>query len=660
MNGVNRTTMAWVIATFALAVLPQLLRMPPAVLVLTVFPLVWRLASDVRSWKPLPNVVRHVLTVMALLALFFSYGDMSGRRAAVSLLSVMLALKLIECYRVRDARLVVSFSLFLCATQFLFGQGILMPLYGAAVTLLALATLARLQRAEAWLQIGTPPKVRTSLASELGFGLRLLALAIPAGLALFLLFPRLAAPLWGIPETTLDSKSGLSDSMSPGSIQQMFMDDSPAFRVKFDGPIPPIGQRYWRGPVFWRFDGQTWRDSFYSRNLIVPYLPGDTADVLYRYTVQLEPNERKWLFALDYPAAVPERSKITVDFQIIRRDPVLQLLQYDMVSNPDFSDFPDHLPQELRNHALELPEDVNPRTRAMIDLWRTETASDAELAARAYRYFSQDPFRYTLEAPLLGRDSVDDFLFETQAGFCEHYASAFAVMMRMAGIPARIVTGYMGGYYNPMGDYMLVRQSDAHAWAEVWLPGEGWTAVDPTAAVSPARVDRGSLGAVEGPRYMLDFPWMRNLKNSVDIVQQRWNDWVIEYGARQQAELFSPLGLGAITPGTLVLVLAAALFLAGLIVVPVVLRIRGPQEKDPARRAWLKFLGRLEEAGVSSSLSNGPAELAAEASARLPSERGAIARVADLYTRCRYSPKPPPVDLLERAVREFRPKKQGG
>ena len=660
MNGLYRNTMLWVIATFALAVLPQLARMPPAVAALTVGPLAWRVLSDMRSWQPLPAWIRHGFTALALLALFFSYGDVSGRRAAVSLLSMMLSLKLIECYRIRDARLVVSFSLFLCATQFLFGQHVLMPLYGACVALVSLSTLVRLQRAEAWRHLGIPPRVRASVASELGFGLRLLALAVPIGLAFFLLFPRLGSPLWGIPEATLDSKSGLSDSMSPGSIQQMFMDDSPAFRVTFEGARPSANELYWRGPVFWRFDGHTWHDSFYSRNLVATSLPDSSGEGVYRYSVQLEPNERKWLFALDYPAMSPGRSKVTVDFQIIRRDPVLQLFKYEMASNPEFSDHPDKLPMELRNHALELPEDSNPRTRELMDRWRRETASDAELADRAYRYFSRDPFRYTLEAPLLGTHSVDEFLFDTQAGFCEHYASAYAVMMRMAGIPSRIVTGYMGGFYNDMGDYTLVRQSDAHAWTEIWIEGTGWTAVDPTAAVSPARIDRGSLGAVEGPRYMLDLPWVRSMKNSFDIVQQRWNDWVIEYNANRQANLFKPLGLGRLTTGSLILVLAITVMIIGLVIVPVVLRIRGPQEKNPARRAWLKFLKRLEQAGVTTSLAHGPFELALQAGQRLPAHRAAIDRVADLYSRCRYSPEPPPVNRLERAVKEFQPKKTGG
>jgi hypothetical protein len=237
--------------------------------------------------------------VLALVVLFVAYGDLSGRRSAVSLLTLMLALKLIEGYRIRDARLVVAFSLFLCATQFLFGQGVAMPLYGGATVVLALVALTRLQRSEAWShEDGLAPAVKASLFSELGFGLRLLAVAVPAGLAFFLLFPRLATPLWGIPDTTLDSKTGLSDSMSPGSIQQLFMDDSPAFRATFEGAPPGAADLYWRGPVFWHFDGGTWKGSFYGTNIEAGSRPG-VSGAPWSYTVQLEPNERKWLFALD-------------------------------------------------------------------------------------------------------------------------------------------------------------------------------------------------------------------------------------------------------------------------------------------------------------------------------------------------------------------------
>jgi transglutaminase-like putative cysteine protease len=650
----GRITMLWVVATLSLAMLPQLLRMPLPVATLALLPLTWRVAAELRGWRPVPALLRHGLTGLALVVLFVSYGDMSGRRAAVSLLTLMLALKLIEGYSIRDARLVVSFSLFLCATQFLFGQGIVMPLYGMATVIVALVALTRLQRNEAWAhKEGRAPVVRASFFSELSFGLRLLAVAAPVGLAFFLLFPRLGSPLWGIPDTTLDSKSGLSDSMSPGSIQQLFMDDSPAFRVTFEGAVPAATDLYWRGPVFWRFDGRTWKGSFYGTNVRAIEQPA-AAGAPWSYTVQLEPNERNWLFALDYPATTPEDSRLTLDYQLIRRDPVIQLMQYSVVSNPVFVDTP-QLPVTLRAQALDVPEGSNPRTRQLMDRWRGETPGDRELVRRALDHFNQNPFSYSLNVPALGRDSVDEFLFETRTGFCEHYASAFAVMMRMAGIPTRIVTGYMGGWFNPLGDYYLVRQSDAHAWTEIWLPDSGWTRVDPTAAVSPLRVQRGSLGALSAPRHLLDYRWLRRARNSLDIVQQRWNDWVIEYGASQQMRLFAPLGLDRATPAMLVSVLFAAIFIFGAILVPIVMRIRGPGRTDPIQVAWRRFLRRLETAGFASRPSSGAIELATEAAEMLPQAAASIRHIAELYTRCRYAPGLQPLPELQAAVKEFHP-----
>ena len=649
----GRKTILWLLVLFTLAMLPQLVNAPVPVAIMTVLPLGWRLVAELRGWKPLPAIVRHGMTALGLVALFASYGNIAGRRAAVSLLMVMLALKLVECYRIRDARLVASFSLFLCTTQFLFTQGILMPFYGAAVVTLALVTLTHLHRKEAWAQQGEPPVVRASLISELGFSLRLLALAVPLGLAFFVLFPRLASPLWGIPETTLDSKSGLSDSMSPGSIQLLFMDDTPAFRVQFEGDLPGPDLLYWRGPVFWRFDGQTWKSGFYGRNIRAESLPRPF-ESSWTYTVQLEPNERNWLFALDYPVRAPADSRVSMDFQLLRPEPVIQLMEYTVTSEPAFIDSPE-LSETLRAEALDVPADSSPRTRELVQRWRRETTDDQAFAQRALRHFNEQDFHYSLESPLLGSEPVDEFLFDTRMGYCEHYASSFTVMMRLAGIPARVVTGYQGGWYNALGDYLLVRQSDAHAWSEIWIAGTGWVRVDPTAAVSPLRVQQGSLTALSAPRHFLDYSWLRSLRNSVDIVQQRWNDWVIDYGASRQARLFSPLGLDQVSPAALVVMLFVSIGVLGAFLLPLAFRVRGPSTRDPLRRIWERFLKRLKRSGFDCLPSLGPTELAEEASLRLPSEAGAIQRIADLYSRSRYSPQPPPLAELKQAVGEFRP-----
>lgn len=648
-------SMLWVISTLLLAALPQFTLMAAPLVLACLFPVIWRVMAELKHWPPLPAWIRYTAVGLALVLLAFTYGDLFGRRASVSLLTIMLCLKLLECDRIRDARLVVSFSFFLCTTQFLFTQGLIMPLYGACTVLLGLMALAQLQRVEAFSHKQFIPASSAPLLAELGFSLRLLLLALPVCLAFFVLFPRWGSPLWGVPETTLDARSGLADSMAPGSIENLFMDDSTAFRVEFTGTAPAQSQLYWRGPVFWRYDGRTWSSSFYGRNIEATYLPTETPDS-WRYQVQLEPNERNWLFALDYPVAAPNDARITLDFQLLQRRAVTQLMQYRMVSNPDFIDTPE-LQKTIRSMALELPEDLNPRTRNLIKQWRLETPEDTALIQRTLEWFNQQPFHYALNAPLLGSQAIDSFLFDTRTGYCEHYASAFTVMMRMAGIPARIVTGYQGGWYNADAHYYLIRQSDAHAWSEVWLEGSGWTRVDPTAAVSPLRVERGSLGAIDQPRHLLDFSWVRSLRNTMDAMEKRWNTWVIDYDYRRQTQLFRGMGMGNLRPIALVSLLFAVLAVLGLILLPLLLRTRGPGSRDPLQQIWQKYLKRLGQTGFQSRPSWGAQELATAAAVELPEQAENIRRISDLYNRLRYAPQPPSLQKLRVAVGEFRPKK---
>lgn len=650
--------MMWVMATLAVAMSLQFTRMPLWVALTAIAPLSWRILAEMKNWPALPALGRFVALGVALAVMVLSYGNVFGRSAAVSLLTVMLSMKLLETYRLRDARVVVSFSLFLCATQFLFGQGVLMPLYGAAVIATSLIALTHLHRREAFAPPRTVPALGPSVIAELGFSLRILVLALPAALALFLLFPRWASPLWGVPEASLDARTGLSDSMSPGSVAQLFIDDSPAFRVEFRTPVPPQSELYWRGPVLWDYDGRQWESSFWSRNIEARNPPA-LAEAEHRYTIQLEPNERKWLFALKYPTMVPNDSRLTMDYQIIRKTPVTQLLRYEMASDAEFLDSPE-LTGVLRSAALALPEGLNSRTRELVEEWRQANSGDRALAERVLRHFNQEEFHYTLDAPLLGLNQVDDFLFRTRSGYCEHYASAFTVMMRMAGIPARVVTGYQGGWYNEFGDYLLVRQSDAHAWSEIWLEDSGWTRVDPTAAVSPLRVQEGSLGALSDPRHMLDFNWMRRVRNGVDVVQRSWNEWVIDFGASEQARLFAPLGVRHMDPRGLMMVLLGVIAVLSVVLMPIILRTQGPKRRSPLQSTWLRFVHRLEKVGVRWRPSMGARDIALAASEKLPHDAAHIRRIATLYNRYRYSPSSPGLEELKQAVNSFRPTKSAG
>jgi len=640
-----------------ISMLPQLANMPFHLVPITLLPILWRLLAEFRNWKPMPMVLRIAATAIAVTALVITYGGLMGRLAAVSMLVMMLSLKLLETFRVRDARVVASLSLFLCGTQFLFSQGVPMIVYIVACLLSSLIAFLYLQRCEAYDVLGKAPDTDRNLLTEIGFGSALLALALPIGLALFLLFPRWGSPLWGVPEDALDARSGLSDSMTPGSIQGLFMDDSPAFRAKFEGGMPRNSDLYWRGPVFWQFDGNRWEVSYLSRNLLAESKP-DQNKAPFRYTVQMEPTEQKWLFALDYPALVPRKTKMTIDYQLITTRPVTQLREYVMASDPGFRDNP-ALKQTLLRAALELPQGFNPRTAELISSWRQEANSDSEIVQRALQYFNQQQFRYTLNPPLLSQHTVDEFLFDTQEGFCEHYASAFTVMMRMAGIPARVVTGYQGGFYNNIGSYVLVRQSDAHAWSEVWIRGAGWTRIDPTAAVAPERVEQGAVNSLDQRRYMFDFQWLRNARNTFDLFQSVWNNWVVTFGADRQSRLLSFLGWDIAGPARLVITLVAVILISGGIIfllVPLLLKFRSSRKPEPLQRSWKKFLKKLKKAGFEPRPSMAAMELASSANGQLQYNGDAIMKIAELYTLCRYSLNGGNETELGELIKRFEPR----
>jgi transglutaminase-like putative cysteine protease len=656
MKNNRQTGMVWVIATLFVAILPQISTMPIHLLPLVMIPIIWRLVAEFRNWKPVPMLVRVAITILAVLILVMTYGGLLGRGAAVSLLTLMMCLKLLDTFKVRDARVVASLCLFLCGTQFLWSQGINMLFYGGGVMVGALVSMTLLQRREAFQVKGAAPASGYSLFSELGYSSKLLAMAIPIAIALFLFFPRWGSPMWGVPESTLDAKSGLSDSMSPGSIQSLFMDDSPAFRANFESTIPPPGQMYWRGPVFWQFDGQEWRSNYYSRNIRATEFP-EESPASWRYTVQLEPTEQHWIFALDYPVTLPRGVRSTMDFQLYTRRSITQLKSYSMVSNPDFVDSPE-LSSVHRGEALRLPAGFNPRTIALVRQWRAETPSDTELINRVLRYFNEQEFRYTLNPPLLSQHTVDEFIFDTRAGFCEHYASAFTLMMRMAGIPSRIVTGYQGGYYNQIGNYILVRQSDAHAWSEVWLEGMGWARVDPTASVAPERIEGGAMDAMNGRRHMLDYEWLMTVKNGFDLLQLGWNDWVIAFDSVRQQNLFMPFGTGSLDSKRMVAIMFILVSLISVVMLPVILRLKLSGNLDEAGKQWLLFRKKLDAAGLASSPAMTPSEIKAAAGDLAGDHRKDVERITLLYRDIRYAPESPEVKELQTAIKAFKPQKK--
>jgi transglutaminase-like putative cysteine protease len=623
---------------------PHATHMPGWTIALTVVLVAWR-AYVGYARLALPN--RWLLLLVALASMvgvFFSYRTIFGRDAGVALLVVMLGLKLLEIRSLRDAMLFIFLGYFLVITNFLYSQTIGTGLYMLACTVFITATMVSLNYAQA------QPPFRVQLRTA---GV-LLAQSVPLMLILFLLFPRVPGPLWGLPRDAFSGVSGLSDTMSPGSLSSLVLSDAVAFRVWFESEIPRTQSLYWRGPLMWDFDGRTW--SVQSFIYTAPRIEAAGDPVAYEVT--LEPHNRRWLFALDLPAMVPPRSIVSADYQLYSVQPVNNRMRYDMTSllNARFGETESRF--ALRR-ALQNPSHSNPRAQELGRALRQKHADDEGIIAEMLGMFRRN-FVYTLEPPLLGEHPVDEFLFSTRSGFCEHYASAFAVVMRAAGIPTRIVTGYQGGEINALGKYLIVRQADAHAWTEVWLKGRGWVRVDPTFAVAPVRVDTGISAAV--PRtdslplmVRTNFEFLRQARLTWDYMASTWNQWVLGYTPERQRSLLANAGVDDATWEKLTAIL---LVLAGIIVaILTVLALRQLKSRvrDPVNIAYLRFCDKLRRKGLMRGPAEGPVDYARRVGRLRPDLTSAVATITRLYVALRYDTETSAAALIElqRRVRQF-------
>lgn len=585
-----------------------------------------------------------LLVLAGTVAVFLNYKTVFGRDPGAALLALFLALKLMELRTLRDAMTVVFLCYFLQIAVFFHSQDPHRAALTVATSLFITATLIKLND-------DTQP-----FAFSLRKAALMLAQAAPFMLALFLLFPRVQGPLWGMPQDAYSGLSGLSDTMEPGSISDLTLSGAIAFRVNFAAAPPPQHQLYWRGPVLTSFDGRAWRQNRPSLSPSMPYTSSGTG---LDYTVTLEAHDKTWLFALELPAAPPSGAFATTDFQLVAGTPVRTRQRYELRSYPGFSAGADEAESAQRT-ALQLPAESNPRARALAVQWRAETADDAELMRRALRYFREQGFVYTLSPPLLGVDAVDEFLLDTRRGFCEHYASSFVFLMRAAGVPARVVTGYQGGEMNPIDGYLIVRQSDAHAWAEVWMRDRGWLRVDPTAMIAPSRVDRGLAAAVplgDPLPFVIraDYGWLRALRFRWEAASNTWNQWVLGYNALRQRDVLERLGMS--TPDWREMTAALAL-LCGMILLGLTgWALRQRSQSDPAQQAWERMSRKLAQQGLARHAWEGPLDYAERIAQARPQVAGEVRALAQLYIAARYAPHPRPEALrqLQQRVRALHP-----
>ena len=623
-------TLRWLYAGLILALLPHALRLPGWITLLSALIVPWSYLAARRRLPVPPEWLRLSLALVTAFGVYVSYGRLFGRDASVAWLIILLGIKLLELNSRRDAMLVVFLTCFLVVTNFLYTQDIPTALWMGVMVLVITASLIAIHRAE------TP----LPAALQLRVAGRMLLQALPMMLVLFVLFPRIPGPLWGLPQDAHGGVSGLSDSMTPGAISQLGLSDAVAFRVDFHGPVPPAAERYWRGPVLWAFDGRTWR---MGRNLSTEAFDDFTPlGGATRYTVTLEPHNRNWLFGLEMVDQAPPNGRLLGDHQLRATRPVAQRLRYTLSSHTRYRSG-EMLDENVRRAAVQLPAIGHPRLRALAAAWRAETRDDPALVQRVLRHFRQQPFVYTLNPPRLGANAMDEFFFDTRRGFCEHFTGAFVILMRAAGIPARVVTGYQGGELNPIGNYFIVRQSDAHAWAEVWLEGRGWVRIDPTAAVAPERIERGLRDAVpEGdplPVMMrIDNVMAQRLRLFIDSLNNRWNQWILNYDDKRQADFLSRFGLGLEKWQNMVLAMTAVLgALLGLLAFFMLWR-RQPEKADPAQRLYRRFCRRMERLGLARKETEGPADFARRIAASHPELAVQASRITQRYIELRYAP----------------------
>ena len=649
----TRARLVWSAGVVVAASLPHWPLLPAWLPALLLAASAWRLSADRFGWRTPGRPLRIVLAAAALLGVLAEFRTINGVIAGSSLLVAMVALKLVETRTHRDEVLLMIISYFLVFASLLEHQS---PLVGAYLIVFVLVTTAGL------VQLGRGGPLLPS-ARTLGVAAGLLVKALPVMLVLFVLFPRLPGPLWALPTAPGSGATGLSDSMTPGDISHLVLSDEIAFRVEFEGEPPPLGELYWRGPVLAEFDGRTWTRGFAHRLDEPPRVEYLGAPVEYR--VLLEPGTPGWTFALDMPRSwsEPGRLVMTSDYQLVartRRDRGRRL-DYRVVSHTRYRTL--EPPGLYERHRLTyVPEGSSPRTVALVADWKAQGLAGEALIRRALDHFTREPFRYTLRPARLGAQPVDEFLFDTREGFCEHYASALAIMLRAAGMPARVVTGYHGGERNGFGGYYVVRQSDAHAWTEVWLDDRGWIRIDPTAAIAPDRIERGAASTIAGLGSAIGrVGWIRTMRHLWDTFEMRWYELVVGYGQTTQRLFLERLGF--VSTSAARLLGAAAVGVASILALltighAIASRLqRGP---DPVTRAFGRFVRRLRRHGVRPPAPHETPSAYAERAARaLPGDAAALREIAAAYLAARYEPDRDgdARRRLEALVRRFRPRR---
>ena len=644
---INKTELHWLLTAIACIVVVHAVHLPLWVTAVSFILGAYRYAIAHYDW-PMPKSWQ-LMPVTFLLSggVLLNYHTLLGRDASLSLMVVMLSLKLIETKNLRGYLFTVLIGFFLVSNLFLFNQSILTFTVSLPPLLLLIVCLILIS------SHGSPKPL-----SMLRLAGKLLLQSLPIMLILFVLFPRIPGPLWQMPQDANSGMTGLGDTIDFGNISKLTKNSSVAFRVQFKGSPPPQHSLYWRGPVLWHKEERVWSASSDAIGLATEKLT--VAGQQYDYTITLEPHNRRWLLLLDMPTAAPKLGKLTHDFTAVATDNVRERIRYEATSYSDYTLAAHSLGEREKIMTLQLTEDENPRAIALGHSWLNLSAEDKINAALSR--FRQAPYAYTLSPPRLGKDPIDAFLFDTKRGFCEHYATSFVYLMRAAGLPARIVTGYQGGEYNPNGNYYIVRQSDAHAWAEVWLQNKGWVRIDPTAAVAPERIEQGIDEAINERDQLPmmargDYRLLHKAFLNWDSINNGWNQWVLGYDEKKQLDLLQKVTGKRLSLVEIAMWMGALTMLAAALTTWFIFW-QQRAKLSPVGRLYLRYLNKLKKVGITPKEGEGALDLAKRAAEANPAAKQALLAIAECYNQTRYSAHKTVLTTLKTRIQQLKLTKQ--
>ena len=640
----------WVVLSLAIVISPHLSRFPAWSVVLIIVLFAWRLLCIRRTHWHVPKWLLVIISIVTMLGIYLHFETLAGKTAGSVLLSLLLAIKLHESQSQRDYMLLISLSFFIIVTNFLFSQSIPTVIYMLLATVILIMSMLSISQGSANL----------TFRYKLKFSTQILLQSIPLMLIMFVLFPRVSGPIWQFPQEKQQAITGLSNTMSPGNISNLIQSNAVAFRVKFDDKIPAQSNLYWRAIVLWYFDGNTWEQGKTNRspNTSLNLLTNKTIN----YTITLEPHNKTWLYALDIPYRVPDSVNYTNNYNLRSWQKVNNLFQYKVTSVMKYIIQATLSPWE-KSAGLKIPHTTNPKTIQMGKQLAQQYSKPEDIVSYVLNMFNQQNYHYTLRPPLTpGLDSVDKFLFETKRGFCEHYASSFTLLMRAAGIPARIVMGFQGGTVNPLNQIMTVHNSDAHAWSEVWLENRGWVRVDPTAAIAPKRIEQSLQEALE-PDEARPFHMQINsglIKKALfywDAIDNQWNQWVVGYDKEKQLKFLQTL-LNSKTSFSNIIIIMVTSFTCVLLVLSLLIMKPWRREKiDPVMKVYNDYCHKLASRGIVREPYEGPFDFATRASTTLPKNKNSIELITRLYTKLRYEEfhNERQFQQLKNLVRKFKP-----